>query len=128
MEEITHELDGSTQFTNLEGTSSYLCIVLDCESSLLTTFNSPWGQYCFIYLSWVFNCLQDIFQCMMDQLLHCCDGMIRIIYDVIIHGNDDEEHDRHLHKVMEEADEHGFLFSSGKCAVKQSSLTFFGCV
>ena len=40
VEEITHELAGSTYSTKLDGTSSYLCIVLDYESSLLMTFNT----------------------------------------------------------------------------------------
>ena len=38
LEEITHELAGSTKFTKLDG--SYHCIVLDYESSLLTTFST----------------------------------------------------------------------------------------
>ena len=42
VEEITHLLAGSKKFTKVDGTSSYLCIVLDYESSLLTTFNTPW--------------------------------------------------------------------------------------
>ena len=40
MEEITHQLAGSKKFTKVDGTLSYLCIVLNYESSLLTTFNS----------------------------------------------------------------------------------------
>ena len=40
VEEITHELAGSTCFTKLDGTSSYLCIILNYESSLLMTFNN----------------------------------------------------------------------------------------
>ena len=45
LDEITHELGGSTCFTKLDGTSSYLCIILDYESSLLTMFNISWGCY-----------------------------------------------------------------------------------
>ena len=41
VEEITHELAGSTYFTKLDATSSYLCIVLNYELSVLTTFNTP---------------------------------------------------------------------------------------
>ena len=48
VEEITHLLAGSRKFTKGDGTSSYLCIVLDYESSLLTTFNTPWGRYRFV--------------------------------------------------------------------------------
>ena len=35
LEEITHQLAGSTRFTKFDGTSSYLCIVLDYKSSPL---------------------------------------------------------------------------------------------
>ena len=40
IEKITHQLAGS-KFTKVDGTSSYLCIVLDYELSLLTMFNTP---------------------------------------------------------------------------------------
>ena len=50
VEEITHELAGSTCFTKLDGTSSYLCIVLNYGSSLLTTFSTPLGRLRFVCL------------------------------------------------------------------------------
>ena len=67
VEEITHELAGSTCFTKLDGTSFYLCIVLNYESSLLTTFNTPWARFRFVCLPWGLACAQGIFQWMMDQ-------------------------------------------------------------
>ena len=45
IEEITHQLAGSKKFMKVSGTSSYLCIVLDYESSLLTMFNTQQGRY-----------------------------------------------------------------------------------
>ena len=45
LEKITHELAGSMKFTKVDGSSSYYCIVLDYESSLLTTFNTHRGNY-----------------------------------------------------------------------------------
>ena len=85
--EITHELAGSTCFNKLDGTSSYLCIFLNYEPSLLTTFSTPWGRFRFVCLSWVLACTQDIFQQMMDQILTYCDGVIGITYDEVVHGN-----------------------------------------
>ena len=38
LEEITHELAGRTKFAKVDGSSSYYCIVLNYESSLLTNF------------------------------------------------------------------------------------------
>ena len=45
-------------------------------------------------------CAQDIFQWMMDQILTCCNGVIGIADDVVVHGKDDKEHDKCLHKFM----------------------------
>ena len=128
VEEITHLLAGSKKFTKVNGTSSYLCIVLDYESSLLTTFNTLWGRYRFICLPWGLSCAQDIFQQMMDQILECCEGVIGITDDVVIHGKDDEDHDRNLHNFMCVACEHSLVFNGEKCEVKKDSVTFFGTV
>ena len=126
VKEITHLLAGSKKFTKVNGTSSYLCIVLDYESSLLTTFNTLWGKYRFIRLPWGLSCAQDIFQWMMDQILECCEGIIGITD--VIHGKDGEDHDRNLHNFMHTACEHGLVFNGEKCEVKKDSVTFFGTV
>ena len=114
IEEITHLLAGSKKFTKVDGTSSYLCIVLDYESSLLTTFNTPWVRYRFVHLPWGISCAQDIFQRMMDQILECCKGVIGITNDVVIYGDDDEDHDQNLHNFMCRAHEHGLVFNGEK--------------
>ena len=76
IEEISHQLAGSKMFTKVDGTSSYLYIVLDYASSLLTMFNTPWGRCRFIHLPWGLTCARDIFQWMMDQILECHEGAI----------------------------------------------------
>ena len=128
LEEITHELAGSTKFTKVDGSSSYYCIVLNYESSLLTTFNTHRGKFCFVHLPFGLACAQDIFQRMMDQILDRCEGVIGIADDIIIHGKDDAEHDRRLHKFMTVAREHGLVLNKKKCEVKSNSVKFFGCV
>ena len=122
LEEITNELAGSTKFTKVDGSSSYYCIVLDYESSLLTTFNTHRGRFHFIHLPFRLACAQDIFQRMMDQILDCCEGVIRIADDTIIHVKDDAEHDRRLHKFMKVAREHGLVLNKKKCEVKSNSV------
>ena len=128
IEEITHQLAGSKKFTKVDGTSSYLCIVLDLASLLLTTINTPWRRYRFIHLLWGLTCAQDIFQWMMDQILECCEGAIKITNDVVIHRKDNEEHNMNLHRFMHVAHEHGLVFNGEKCEVKEDSVTFFGIV
>ena len=65
---------------------------------------------------------------MMDQLLGQCKGVIGIADDIIIHGKDDEEHDRRLHKFMNVARQRGLVLNKSKCEVKKDSVKFFGCV
>ena len=63
----------------------------------------------------------------MDQILDCCEGVIRITDDIIIHGKDDAEHDRRLHKFMKVTREHGLVLNKKKYEVKSNSVKFFGC-
>ena len=65
---------------------------------------------------------------MMDQILECCEGVIGIADDVVIHGKDDEDHERNPHNFMHIACEHGPVFNGEKCEVKKDSVTFFGTV
>ena len=113
-EEITHELAGSTKFTKVDGPSSYYYIVIDYELSLLTTFNTHRRRFHFVHLPFVLACPQDIFQGMIYQILDCCEGVIRIADYIIIHGKDDAEHDRRLHKFMKVTREHGLVLNK-KC-------------
>ena len=71
VEEVAHEFATSRYFTKLDAHHGYWSIVLDEESSLLTTSNSPFGRYCFLCLSFGLVCSQDIFQ-KMDQFLKEC--------------------------------------------------------
>ena len=65
---------------------------------------------------------------MMDQILTHCDEVIGIADDVVVHGRDDKEHDKHLHKFMRVVCEYGLIFNKDNCAVKQASIVFVGCV
>ena len=64
---------------------------------------------------------------MMDQILTHCNGVIDIADDVVVHGKDDKEHNKHLHKFMRVTHEHGPVFNKDKCAIKQTSIVFFQC-
>ena len=51
VEEVAQEFANLHYFTKLNTCHGYWSIVLDEESSLLTTFNSPFGRYHFLCLS-----------------------------------------------------------------------------
>ena len=97
VEEVAHEFANSHYFTKLDACHGYWSIVLDEESSPLTTFNSPFGRYHFLHLPFGLVCSQDIFQKKMDQFPKECPRCIRITDDITIHGHTEAEHDACLH-------------------------------
>ena len=70
---------------------------MDEESQLLTTFITPWGRLCFVKMPFGLNQAQYFFQYYMDYHLEDINSTTNIIVDdVMIHGETDPQHDRHL--------------------------------
>ena len=127
LEEITHQFHGATVFSKLDARHGYWSVELDEESSLLTTFNSPFGRYKFKRLPFGLKVSQDIFQERMDLILERCQGATGIADDVAVYGKDDSDHDANLHNLMQVAREYGLVFNPEKCDIKVSRIFFFGC-
>ena len=66
VEEVTHKFGNLHYSTKLDAHHGYWSIVFDEKSSLLTTFNIPFGRHCFLHLPFGLVCSQDIFQKKMD--------------------------------------------------------------
>ena len=128
VDEVARKFANLHYFTKLDACHGYWSIVLDEESSLLTTFNSPFGRYCFLHLPFGLVCSQDIFQKKMDQFLKKCPGCIGIANDITVHGCTEAEHDAHLHNLMQVAHKYGVVFNPQKMHVKAPAVTFFGCL
>ena len=126
LEEITHKLAGSMISSKLDTRHGYWSVQLDDESKRLTTFNSPFGRYCFRRLPFGLNLSQDVFQERMDCILEKCPGTISIADDVGVFGKTEAEHDKHLHNLMRVALQQGLVFNIDKCDIKQANMKFFG--
>ncbi|XP_019632633.1 PREDICTED: uncharacterized protein K02A2.6-like [Branchiostoma belcheri] len=61
LEEITPAMSGAQVFSKLDASNGYWNIKLDEESSLLTTFNSPYGRFKFNRLPFGLRVSQDVF-------------------------------------------------------------------
>lgn len=69
LEDITHNLRGSTFFSKLDATSGYWQIPLDEESTTLTTFITPFGRFFYKRLPFGISSASEIFQRVMEELL-----------------------------------------------------------
>ena len=125
-EELNHNFHKSKVFSKMDAKSGYWSVKLDEESQKLTTFQTPFGRYCYRRLPMGLSVSQDIFQLEMDRILEQCQGVCGISDDCVIEGTNDDNHDENLIHFMEVAKENGLVFNSLKCEIKKPSVAFFG--
>ena len=128
VEEVAHEFAHSCFFTKLDAHHGYWSIILNQDSSLLTTFNSPFRRYHFLQLPFGLLCSQDIFQKKMDQILKECQGCIGIADDITIHSCTKTEHNAHLQDLMHIACKYDLVFNPQKTHIKAQAINFFSCL
>ncbi|XP_035658200.1 uncharacterized protein K02A2.6-like [Branchiostoma floridae] len=128
LEEITPSLAGAKVFSKLDASNGYWNIKIDEESSLLTTFNTPYGRFKFNRLPFGLKVSQDVFQRKIDETYKGCKGAIGIADDIQVYGKTDNDHDFHLHEAMEKTRQAGIKLNASKCIIKESECKFFGMI
>ena len=113
-------------FTKVDLTSAFWHLVLDDESSLLTTFVIPQGRYHwlrFLFGLWVSS---KIFQKHLHQELLGLPGVKCIADDMLIYGKDDADHDGNLEGFMKRCQMKGIRLNCMKLDYKCKEVTFHG--
>ena len=128
LDDVLSKLNGASWFSILDARSGYWNIKLDQQSSLYTTFNSPYGRYRFLRLPFGLVCAQDIFQRKVDETFSGLAGVAGIADEIIVYGRDRINHDKNLDSVMQRARQTGLKFNQGKCQIGCKSIPFFGHV
>ena len=99
-------------------------------SQLLTTFDTPWGQYCFLKLPFGLCESQYFSQFYMDLNFKAINKGTHIITNgILIVGNDSstsEGHDCHLVQVLNKCHEIGLKLNPDKFIFKSMQVLFFG--
>jgi len=70
------------------------------ESAKLYTFNTPFGQYMFKRLPFDFSSSQDIFQRVMSEMFEDIEGVEVVVDDIIVHGENKQQHDASVRKSL----------------------------
>ena len=96
VEQTLAQLAGARVFSKLDANSGFWQIPLSAESSLLTTFLTPFGRYSFHRLPFGIMSAPEHFQRRMSVILDGMDGVVCLMDDVLIHGKTQDEHDDRL--------------------------------
>ena len=125
LEEISHQLSGTTIFYKLDAKNGFCSIHLDTPSSYLATFNTHKGRYQFLRMPFSLKMSQDIFQMRMDNITEILKGIISIHDNRCVFGKTQQEHDENMLHLIKVAQKHGLVFNSNKCQISQQQISFY---
>ena len=83
LEEVTSQLSAAQYFTVLDATSGYWAMPLSKESSILTTFQTPYGRYRYLRMPFGICSAQEVFQKKMDRIFEGIPGVHIIVDDMM---------------------------------------------
>lgn len=129
VEDILPQLAGAKHFSSLDAASGFWAIPLDPESSLLTTFITPYGRYCFRRLPFGISSAPEIFQRIMNDILQeeiLKGGVTIYMDDILVYGRTLQEHDERLNRVMMTIKKSGLKLNRTKCKIRVTHLDFLG--
>ena len=115
--------------SKIDTTSGFWTLPMDDQSQLPTMFNTPWGRYCFVNMPFGLNQAEYFFQFYMDTHFQDINSTTNVIADdVMVHGENNDQHDMHLLQVLNKCREIGLKLNPDKCQFGEKKVQFYGNV
>ena len=105
--------------SKLNANSSFWQIPLASASRLLTTFITPFGQFCFNKLPFGISSASEHFQKSMCEILK---GILCQMDDVLVFGQNYEEHDVRLNTALRRIQATGAMLNIEKCVFRMECV------
>ena len=126
IEDVVTRMSKATIFSVLDASSGFWQIKLDGESAKLCTFNTPFGRYSFKRLPFGLSSSQDIFQRVMSQMFEDIEGVEVVVDDILVWGDNEQQHDARLVQVLERARHRNLTLNKTKCQMKRQRIAYLG--
>ena len=126
VEETLQEISNAKVFSKLDLNMAFHQIELDPESRDITTFAAPNGLYWYKRLLFGINMVTEQFQNLIWQILKDYPGTHNLHDDILVVGQNEEEHDDNLQKARRILEESGLTLNYEKCIVGASSMVYMG--
>ena len=126
VEQTLAQLAGAQVFSKLDANSGVWQIPLSAESSLLTTFITPFGRYAFNRLPFGITSAPEHFQRRMSEILSRLEGVVCMMDDILVHGKTQLEHDDRLRTVLQRLESAKLTLNKSKCAFSCDRVKFLG--
>lgn len=128
IQEIATEFAGKTVFSTFDLKDGYWQVQLDEESSLLCTFNSPFGRYRFTRMPFGIKSASEVFQKKNEEAFSGIPGIHIVADDLIIAAENNQEHDHILTQVLQRAKDRNIVFNLDKLQLRVNEVKYLGTI
>jgi len=120
IDDLFDQLKGATIFSNIDMSSRYHQVHIKEEDIYMITFHTRYGHYEFVVVPFGLTNALATFMCMMNNVLHLYLDKFVIVFvdDILVYSKNEEEHAKHLEKILRLLREH-------KLYAKLSKGSFF---
>ncbi|XP_054871220.1 uncharacterized protein K02A2.6-like [Amphiprion ocellaris] len=122
VEQTLGSLFGAKVFSKLDANRGFWQVPLSPESAHYTTFITPFGRYHFNRLPFGIASAPEHFQRKMSVILNGLPGVVCHMDDILIWGQDQQEHNTRLHTVLNKLQEAGLNME--KCELSKQEVKF----
>ena len=132
VKDILPDLANAKVFTKVDCKNGYWQVPLDQESTLLTTFSTPFGRYKWNRMPFGISPAGEIFQRRLDQAIEGLDGVRTVADDILTIGNGAtmeeavRDHDAKLKALLKRCREKHIKLNHEKIDFKKTSMPYIG--
>ena len=132
LDDVLEELVSAEFFTHLDARNGFWHVKLDEKSKHLTTFETPFGKYCWKRMPFGISSAPEEFQRRMDEALFGLPGVFAVHDDIILWGKKQgdesasDNHDNNLRRLLQRCREKGLKLNKDKLELKQREISFLG--
>ena len=128
VEDVISRMPNAKVFSVLDANHGFWQVKLAKDSSKLATFNTPFGRYSYTRLPFGIASAPEVFQNVMVHLFQDIEGVEVIVDDLVVWGEDVEQHDVRLRQVLDRCRECNLKLNREKCHFRVSEVHYVGHV
>ncbi|XP_062586507.1 uncharacterized protein K02A2.6-like [Saccostrea cucullata] len=128
IEEILPNLSRAKVFSVLDARNGFWHAELDKESSMLTSFNTPFGRFRWLRMPFGISTAPEEYQRRQDQAVEGLPGVLTIADDILVYGEGDTEEDaivdidQQLKALMKRCRERGLVLNKDKLGLRETEI------
>jgi hypothetical protein len=125
-EEISAKMKGAKVFSTLDASSAFYQVKLTDDSSVYTTFNTPYGRYCYLKLPYGLCSAPEVFNRCFAEIFGHIENVGIYVDDLVIWSDNMKQHIETLSKVLAVAERANVKFNLEKCKFCINEIIYLG--